>query len=156
MGSSAVLCLSFYKILSKSRAWFCFRLAPNTHEQSCPEGWPHKGSSCLLGRGGEGRSRSCLLWQGRLAEGKPHQREGISPYPAGMHLHFHLPQGHISFGAFHRPDPGHREVREMLLDHFGGMLLASNYYLLETAFDFEEHMETIRRGEHVHCHSPAN
>lgn len=130
----------------KSSAWFCFQLAPNTHEHPCPEGWPHKGSSCLLGRGGEGRSRSCLLWQGWLAEGKPHQREGISPYPAGMHFHFHLLPGHSSSGAFHHLNPGHHEVREMLPDHFRGMPPASNYCLLEVTFYFEECMKSIRKG----------
>lgn len=114
----------------KSRAWFCFQLAPNTHKHPCPKGWPHKRSSCRPGRGEEGRSRSCLLCQGQLAEGKPHQREGISLYPVGMHSHFHLLPGHRSSSVFHHPNPGHHEVREMLLPHFAGIPLPSNYCLV--------------------------
>lgn len=41
----------------------------------------------------------------------------------------------------------------MLPDHFRGMLVASNYDQPEKAFHFEEHMESLRKGEHVHYHS---
>lgn len=50
----------------------------------------------------------------------------------------------------------HGEGREMLLDHLRGMPVASNYHLLEKAFHFGEHMESIRKGEHVHCRSHAS
>lgn len=43
----------------------------------------------------------------------------------------------------------------MLLDHFRGMPLSSNCRLLEMAFHFEERMESIRKGEHIRCHSHA-
>jgi len=45
---------------------------------------------------------------------------------------------------------------EALLDHFRGMPLASNHHPLEMAFHFEEHVESSRKGKHMHCHSPAN
>lgn len=83
-------------------------------------------------------------------------RREAAPYPVGIDFHFNLPLGRSSSGAFQCPDPVHHEVGDMLRDHVREMPLAGNYCLLKTAFHFEEHRESVRKGEHVHCHSHAS
>lgn len=145
MANSAVQCLSFsgivYTEITHIFSSYLFQIPVSIH---APKHGHIRGASTFLGKKGEG-SRSCLLWQRWLQ--KRYQRESSFPYPEGMHFCFHLLLEHSSSDACHCPDPGHREGREMLLDHFRGMPVASNYDQLEKAFHFEEHMESIRKGE---------
>ena len=157
MDSSAVLCLSFSKMLYINQAHgFASDLLQIPMSIHALKDGRIRGAAVFLGEEERGGQEAVCCGKDGLQEGKPHQREGISPYPAGMHFCFHLPAGHRSSGAFHCPDPGHREVREMLPVQFRGMPLASNYRLLEKPFDFEKHMESMRKREHVHCHSHAS